>query len=166
MRRTTVAVDESTDFTCGKCRKDGTCFECHRTLVSDQNDADEANEHQPEARDDPSLMFRCIRCKRACHYEHSMFPVGFHHLELKCAVGKPTDAASLPETAWHYQHRGDKRDDAWHCHFCRGHPFAVDIVSCFGTDDQVPDPSDLCVEATPRQCHRTLRGRRDPQLAK
>ncbi|CAK9780669.1 hypothetical protein CC85DRAFT_293493 [Cutaneotrichosporon oleaginosum] len=66
---------------------------------------------------DPApLLFRCKRCKQACHYEHlrSPFPVGQRY--------------SLPRLADAYQHPAPDGGADWECHVCRDLPWFVDRI--------------------------------------
>ncbi|KAL0255804.1 hypothetical protein I308_100613 [Cryptococcus tetragattii IND107] len=69
---------------------------------------------QPQHKNTP-LLFRCLRCKQAAHYEHLKVPKSLD------------ENADLAEIAHNYQTQTDD-GNAWTCHQCRESPWGIDIV--------------------------------------
>lgn len=86
-RRRSVGIGETATFTCSRCSKHPECFVCHKGKIAvgevdqlttggakgssemasmDIKGMDRANGSEPSA----ALLFRCLRCKQAVHYEH------------------------------------------------------------------------------------------------
>ena len=99
--RRAVAIDESTSFVCTRCSSDPTCFVCHKEkvktkvqtqvpngvedgkadegAVEDRPDEDVAMDEKKDDEDvdEAPLLFRCLRCHQACHYQHSQASIDF-----------------------------------------------------------------------------------------
>ncbi|ADV21994.1 pol II transcription elongation factor [Cryptococcus gattii E566] len=97
--RKTLAIGQETDFLCAKCTEGAPCFVCCK---------DQLQSNTP-------LLFRCLRCKQAAHYEH---------LKVPKSLG---ENAHLAEIAHTYQTQTDD-GAAWTCHQCRESPWGIDIV--------------------------------------
>ncbi|OCF72795.1 hypothetical protein I204_06024 [Kwoniella mangroviensis CBS 8886] len=126
--RKKIAIDEAATFVCAKCALNPDCFVCHKdeikekaSIAQDKKDVtkngDEEDEKmdvdEPEDQKDGNdkdeeeiPKFRCLRCKQCVHYEHLDVPLSL------------AENPSLPEVAFHYQHRTEE-GDAWICHQCR-----------------------------------------------
>lgn len=129
-KRSTLEVDESTEFVCGSCSKGGTCLGCHATVlepevkkvdepaVRDSGHAlDEAHgDDKPALRESSvkiseatdELLYRCVKCKRLAHYAH--------------LVGDDEDM-SVSEIATHFQVETD-----WQCGDCASFTFHVEKI--------------------------------------
>ncbi|ORX37279.1 SNF2 family N-terminal domain-domain-containing protein [Kockovaella imperatae] len=107
---TTMEVDVDDDTTAVRNLRD------ERPTAN--GDADEA-ENSPEA--EAALMFRCVRCKLACHY--------LHH----CSASEVGVDSSLARKASWYQ----ETPRQWTCHQCRDWIWPVDIICAWR-----PSPAD------------------------
>ncbi|WVN90608.1 uncharacterized protein L203_105849 [Cryptococcus depauperatus CBS 7841] len=79
---------------------------------STNSQSDDSNEEEKEA---SSLLFRCLRCKQAAHYEHLRPPKNLG--ENFTLLEKVHDYQSTTEDG-----------KAWHCHECRDWPWGVDMI--------------------------------------
>ncbi|WVQ83032.1 hypothetical protein IAT38_005170 [Cryptococcus sp. DSM 104549] len=98
---------------------------------ADKMDVDEPSTPKPgspasvaESDEQEILLFRCLRCKQAAHYEHLRAPP---------SLGPSPTAARV---ARYYQYPSEE-GPAWNCHLCHDWPWAVDIIIAWR-----PTPSD------------------------
>ncbi|KAL1760995.1 SNF2 family N-terminal domain-containing protein, partial [Schizophyllum commune] len=121
-----LQIDETTDFICGHCMKGGICMNCNEIAIlpggilpTEQGKSDDVKMADPsddvemadgtkDAKEGPAeeLLFRCLTCKRAGHYEH---------------LPPPEIDSSPAETAYYYQ-----VDTRWLCDDC--HSFIGKIL--------------------------------------
>lgn len=132
-RRSTLEVDECTEFVCGSCSKGGACLVCKVTVmkpevktaekpaaaISEPSQAkptdvetdtpmDEAPKVQEESAPD-ELLFRCIKCKRLAHYAH--------------LAEDDEDDRTVAEIASFFQ-----RENEWQCGDCASFTYPVEKI--------------------------------------
>ncbi|KAK7059145.1 hypothetical protein VNI00_001772 [Paramarasmius palmivorus] len=84
-KRSSLEVNQTTDFICGSCMKGGFCMGCMETVLEPNPSSTQPSNMtidqtsdvtmtdrtaQPESSDSNQLLFRCLTCKRLAHYEH------------------------------------------------------------------------------------------------
>ncbi len=132
-KRKYIDIDENYHFTCSRCSVSPTCLVCHSEKLkepSDDNEAEngdaKAEDKKPEETEEQHLLFRCLRCKQACHYEHRK-----HVLRICLTIVKDPfeddEEPDLQDIAGFYQ-KGTTRNDRWLCHQCHEWIWNVEIV--------------------------------------
>lgn len=121
-KRPGLETDETTDFVCGSCSKEGVCMGCLEPLKpvsptqleaepnSETNTSTETNKEDP---DPQPLLFRCITCKRSAHYAH-LPPDN---------VDDEEEGELLGAIARYYQH-----DNEWQCADCDSFVYPLEKI--------------------------------------
>ncbi|KZV93790.1 hypothetical protein EXIGLDRAFT_645875 [Exidia glandulosa HHB12029] len=132
-KRKKLEVFETTEFVCASCSKGGICFMCNAVAVEKfqpqttsaaapptstgepasedvemkDNTAQTPDAPKTDDASDKPLLFRCITCKRAAHYDHLLVP----------------DASDVQEIAMYYQD-----DQDWTCDDCKSFVYGVENI--------------------------------------